>query len=107
MYRQVWIGGQDLAMMLRSVGGWHVGCIEERDHIIAVQHAIENGWLAKRIHFAPAFPEGVEAWELTDSGLEYLGDISGPQMKGGADKMRNWYRSHKKTWLSAHGHIKS
>jgi hypothetical protein len=102
MHRQIWIGSTDLAMMLRSIGGWHLGCYEERANISAVLHALKHGWLQKRIHYAEAWPEGSECWELTDAGLEYLGTITSRETAGGADKMRNWYRSHKKKWLKEH-----
>jgi hypothetical protein len=102
MYQQIWIGSTDLGSMLRDIGGWWVGCSNERENIVAVQHAIDRGWLQKRVHYAPMFPDGSECWELTDVGLEYLGKIAGPQTMGGADKMRNWYRSYKKKWLRTH-----
>lgn len=98
---QIWVGGTDLALMLRNIGGWWVGCFNERDNIVAVQYATKKGWLQKRTHYAPAFPDGVECWELTDAGLAYLGEVAGPRAMGGADKMRNWYRTHNKKWLQA------
>ena len=102
MYRQIWIGSTDLASMLRSIGGWWVGCSNDREHIVAVQQAIDAGWLQKRVHYAPAYPEGSECWELTDSGLKYLGKIAGPECEEGADKMRNWYRDYLRNWLAEH-----
>lgn len=102
VHRQIWIGSTDIASMLRDIGGWAVGCANERDNSAAVQHAINREWIQQRIHYAPAFPEGVPFWELTDAGLEYLGTIARPETKGGADKMRNWYRSYRKKWLAEH-----
>lgn len=92
---QVWAGSTDLVWMLRAIGGWHVGCEIEREHIVGVQHAIDQGWLTKRIHYAPIIPEGAEAWELTDSGLEQLRRWD-ERSAGGADQMRNWYRNSAK-----------
>lgn len=102
MEQQIWIGSTDLAYFLRNVGSWWVGCQNERENIVAVQVAIDKGWIQKRVHFAPAFPDGVECWELTDDGLAYLDRIASRGTAGGADKMRNWYRERRKEWLARH-----
>lgn len=98
---QVWIGSTDIVYMLRCIGGWHVGCIEQCEAQEAVDHVKQQGWVTTRMHYAPAIPLGVEAYELTDAGLDQLRKWDA-RMAGGADKMRNWYRARLKEWLFSH-----
>lgn len=88
--------------MLRDVGGWWVGCDAELENVAAVRHAVDLGWIRKRVHYAPAVPEGVESWELSDLGLHYLGEISGPESKERAERSRDQRRRRQREWLAAH-----
>lgn len=92
---QVWVGSTDIVYMLRQIGGWHVGSQAAMEAGPAVLHALNERWVTTRIHRAPAFPDGVEAYELTDAGLEQLRKWDA-RMAGGADQMRNWYRANAK-----------
>ncbi len=90
-YRQVWAGNTDLNGMLRCIGGWQVGCEHHIKALEAVSHADKQGWLGRRTHYAPAMPEGVEAFQLTDSGLETLKAWGGNAEA--AREMRDWFQS--------------
>ena len=93
--QQIWIGGHDAAGMLLSIGGWHLSCENHHEYIEAVEWADQQGYLARRLHIAPAFPDGVLAFELTDHGIEAIGRYWGEKAKISALKMRQWYRDRK------------
>lgn len=88
---QFWIGSTDLISMLTSIGGWHVNCENHRQAIEAVAYADQHGYLTRRIHYAPMIPEGVEAFELTDKGIEALRNWD-DKAANFAVKQRQWYR---------------
>lgn len=92
---QIWVGSTDIVYMLRVIGGWHVGCYKEIEASEAVSYAKARGWIHERTHYAPAIPDGTQAYELTDAGLEQLRQWD-ERMAGGADQMRNWYRANAK-----------
>lgn len=89
---QCWIGGTDLNGMLCSIGGWHVGCENAQEAREAVKHALEGGLIGYRTHYAPAFPEGVLAFEVRDQGIEQIRRSYGDASAEAAIKMRQWYR---------------
>jgi hypothetical protein len=91
-FRQVWHGYTDLGYMLSEITGWMVKCPNHNEHKSAVILAEENGWVGRRTHYAPAFPEGVEAFEITDAGIAKLNDWG--RSGDAAKKTRQWYRDN-------------
>lgn len=94
MVTQIWIGGYDAAGMLASIGGWQVECYNHKEQREAVEWAERNQYVTRRTHYAPAIPEGSEAFELTDVGLAALGKWYGEKAESEARKMRQWYRDN-------------
>jgi hypothetical protein len=89
---QVWVGGTDLVYLLREVGGWHVGSARHREAAGAVGHALRERLVGYRVHHAPAFPEGVSAFELTDKGIDLVRKHAGEAAAHHAAEGRRWYR---------------
>lgn len=81
-----------IAYVLSSIGGWHVGCLNHQDHQREVEACEKNGWATRRIHYAPAIPEGAAAFEITDKGLDMLRCWYGEQSACRAETTRQWYR---------------
>jgi hypothetical protein len=96
-YRQIWVGGVDFVSVLSSIGSWWVGCEYDQESREAVLKAERMGLVGRRTHYAPATPEGVEAYELTDAGLDYVVAHRGPKDGAYAAAMRQWYRDRAKT----------
>jgi len=89
-YAAAWYGKVSLHQLLIDIGGWHVGCENAIEAAMAVEYVLNSGWVNYRTHYARAYPKGVEAYEITDSGLAML-------EKWGSDvpaivKKREWYR---------------
>jgi hypothetical protein len=93
---QCWIGSTDVNGMLTEIGGWHIGCYNERRSGAAVAYAIDREWVGKRTHY---FPDGKTspAYELTDAGLQRIEDSYGPKAREKADERRQWYRNRAAT----------
>jgi hypothetical protein len=83
--------------MLPSFGTWQCGCENERRFAVYVFTAYAHGCLEKRMHYAQAMPEGVEAWELTDSAIELIRAHLGGKVADRTIKARQWYREHSST----------
>lgn len=79
---------------LRSIGGWHVGCINHKEYLVNVNKAKDLGLVTTRMHYAPVIPEGGEAFELTDAGIEMVGKLCGDDAKADVIKQRQWYRDN-------------
>lgn len=98
---QLWIGSTDVNGLLTQIGGWHVGCCNDVETRPAVEYAIARGWVSTRTHYAPAFPEGVRAYELTDEGLAYIRRVLGEREFKRAGIARKWYRDRLKERVAA------
>lgn len=99
---QFWIGATDFNWLITSVGGWHVGCQNDhREAREAVQYGIDQGLIGTRRHYAEAFPEGSECYELTDKGLAYVAKVLGRKSFEAAHKMREWYRDRERKRIGA------
>jgi hypothetical protein len=88
---QFWIGSTDVNFMLTQIGGWAVGCYNDREARQAVQYAIEHGWVGKRTHYCPD-GDTWPAYELTESGLTRVREVYGEKGFEAANRMRQWYR---------------
>lgn len=97
MVTQFWIGSTDLGFMLSQIGGWHVGCYNHREAAAAVDYAIERKLVTTRTHYAPAIPEGSEAFELTEAGVAECRRLWGDRLADQALETRKWYRDHTAT----------
>lgn len=78
--------------LLTEIGGWHVGCQNERQYAFFVNFALGAGLVDYRWHYAPAIPEGVQAYELTDKGIDAIRHAFGIDAADGAARCRAWYR---------------
>jgi hypothetical protein len=91
MVPQFWIGSTDVNFMLLSVGGWHVGSYVTREAALAIEYAIERGWVQERTHYFPG-GDTSRAYELTDAGLAYVERTWGPTQAVRTERARQWYR---------------
>lgn len=98
---QFWIGTTDFNYLLTEVGGWHIGCQNDRDARDAVQYGIDCGLIGTRRHYAPAWPQGVDAYELTDAGLIYVAQKCGLKAYENSNRVREWYRARVKGGVHA------
>lgn len=82
--------------LLSSIGGWFVESQNHREHYRAVGYLIDQGWVTLRMHYAPVFPDGAVAFEITDEGLARLERSSrgtdGSEAVVAARRVRQWYR---------------
>ena len=97
--RQRWVGAIDVHGMLGEIGSWHVGCKNEEWSGGAVGFAVDQGWVTTRKHYAPAIPDGVDAYELTDQGIEVYRWAYGSHAAARAEASREWYRRSAAAWL--------
>lgn len=93
---QFWIGKTDFNYLLTEVGGWHVGCQNDREDREAVRYGIQHGLIGTRRHYAEAWPDGVDAYELTDAGLDYVAQRCGLKAFDTAKRVREWYRDQER-----------
>lgn len=84
----------DEADVLAAIGGWRVGCEIEAENQDVADTVKSAGFVARRLHFAPATPDGDPAYEITAAGLSRLEAIRGPEARRRAEEMRDWYREH-------------
>ena len=94
----MWYGKFSLHHILLDIGGWHVGCENAVEAAGAVELVIHNGWVTHRKHYARAYPEGVDAYEVTDTGLDKIVEWGGDPKE--PIKMREWYRANSATPLN-------
>lgn len=92
----LWVGKTDFHHLMTEVAGWHVGCEHDREDREAVQYGVTQGLIGLRRHYAPAFPDGVDAYELTDAGLDYLAKNKGLKQFYLASRVREWYRERER-----------
>ena len=83
-----------LGKVLSEVGGWHVGCQNDVESADLVCIARARGYVTERMHYAPAIPEGVAAYELTDAGIEAVRELCGEENAMYAERVRSWYREN-------------
>lgn len=100
---QIWIDGRDASGMLTRIGSWWVDCDYHREHAAAVEWAEEQGYVTRRTHYSPATPKGQEAFELTDLGLDRVGEWWGPAAQHNATRSRQWYRDNTSQPLKIEG----
>lgn len=84
-------------LLLSSFSTWHCGCENEKRLATYVYGAYAGGYLTKRKHYAQAFPEGIDAWELTDKALILIGLHIGFEDEKSVRAVRQWYRDHSST----------
>jgi len=94
-----------LGSVLTNAGGWAVGCYCDRDNREEVRYAVAMKWLGTREHFAPAIPEGMIFYELTDAGIEKIGEIYDAKAVESARKGRQWYRDYRLAYLCERAQI--
>jgi len=91
-YIAYWYNDVSLHRVLADIGGWQVGCENAIEVLQAVTYVFHAGWITHRTHYSAICPEGIEAYEVTDAGMEKIeewgGDVSA------AIKKREWYRAN-------------
>lgn len=87
------IPGQYLAKLLIDVGRWHLYSVETLEHREALEVLGDADLIQMRKHYAKAFPDGVDAYELTEKGLEKLEELAGQQFADEACNNREHYRT--------------
>jgi len=85
-----------MGYVLSQVGSWHVSSLRALDYKTQVNYALAKGWVQIRTHYAPAFKTGVNAFELTDEGLEALKRME-PSSYHQAAASRQWYQDNTST----------
>jgi hypothetical protein len=89
-----WVGSDELGFVLSVVGNWEVGCSNHQQAADAVAYAEDRGYISRRFHSDAARPSGVQAFELTNAGLDELRRLRGDAYAEKALAMREWYRTH-------------
>lgn len=85
----------EMVYLLRSIGGWRVGCENHLEKAALVQLAINVGYVGTRLHYAPQHPdEGDLAFEVTDSGIEKVREMAVEYVAEEISNMRKWYRDN-------------
>jgi hypothetical protein len=92
MIKQIWIGGIDAAGVLSEIGNWHIGSNNHHWSKLAVDYLLKEGLVSYRTHYAPAIPQGSQAFEVTDRGLDKL-RAWGWDAEAAA-RSRQWYRDN-------------
>lgn len=82
----------DFGRLLADVGGWQVGCDNERRYSGFLDHAMANGYVTHRRHWAPDQGKLIPAYELTDDGIEQVRKLCGERTAKHAEKNRTFYR---------------
>jgi DNA-binding PadR family transcriptional regulator len=88
----------EVGLVLRSVGGWWVGSVAAIEAKPVVDYVTRRGYVTTRVHYSPATPEGVPAYELTDAGLDALARLRGECEAEEAREARAWYREQVIQW---------
>lgn len=88
---QHWVGSTDINFMLTEIGGWAVGCYNDRYARQAVQYALDQKWVGYRTHYTPD-GDTWPAYELTDEGLDRVRAIFGQAPYNEQVRKRQWYR---------------
>src|SRR5215203_1128725 len=70
--KQIWIDGHDAAGILTQIGDWQVGSPYHQAAKKAVDYLLRGGLVSYRTCVAPAIPEGILGFEVTDKGLVRL-----------------------------------
>lgn len=81
-----------LGSMLVEITGWQLGCQNAARAARAIIDAIDSGLVGFRMHYALAFPAGVEFYEITDKGIEYVRAHNGDAAAAWASETRDFYR---------------
>lgn len=84
----------DLVKLLTQVTRVHVDNPDSWPHHPAIYHCADKGWITIRQHFAEKFPQGVNAYEITDTGLEVLEEYGGTDAALEALDDRTFYRTN-------------
>ncbi|TXH57554.1 MAG: hypothetical protein E6Q97_04250 [Desulfurellales bacterium] len=84
----------DLGGMLVEITGWQLGCDNAAKRARDIIAAINDGLVGFRTHFAKAFPDGVEFYEITDKGLAYVRERCGDEAAEWASDNREFYRKN-------------
>lgn len=82
----------DLGGMLVEITGWQLGCPNAARMSREIIGAINSGLVGFRIHYAKAFPSGVEFYEISDKGLQYVREHCGDEAALWAADSRDFYR---------------
>lgn len=84
---------QYLAKLLIDVGRWHLYSVETLEHREALEVLGDAYLIQMRKHYAKRFPDGVDAYELTEAGVEKLEELAGPKFADEAVENREHYRN--------------
>ena len=79
-------------MLLADMGGWQVGCDNERRYTGALDHAMAKGYVTHGQHWAPDLGKLIPAYELTDEGIEQVRKLCGKKTAAHTEKNRTFYR---------------
>jgi len=92
--KQVIIGNRtDLGGLLAQIGTWPPGAEQVAEHFTAVQYALDEGLIVVRKHYDAAHPDGANAFEVTDAGLDKLKELHGDEMAQEASRIREFHRN--------------
>jgi hypothetical protein len=89
-----------MAKLLIDVGRWHLYSVETLEHREALEVLGDAYLIQMRKHYAKRYPDGVDAYELTEAGLEKLEELAGMKFADEACENREHYRTccTKDTW---------
>lgn len=87
------VPGNYLAKLLIDVGRWHLYSAETLEHREALEVLGDAGLMRMRKHYAKAFPDGIDAYELTDAGLDKLEELTNQKFADEALENRIHYQT--------------
>lgn len=95
---------QLLARVLFNCPFWHTDptMIRHPGHEEAIQVLGEKGMITVRRHYADEYPNGINAFEITENGLDLLEDLVGLELTDEALQQRTWYRENSsyEAWMA-------
>lgn len=81
-----------LRYLLEHVGTWHLYSQETMQHGQGIAMLGDKELIQFRTHFADMYPNGIQAYELSEKGLDTLEALAGQEAADEAVEQREFYR---------------
>lgn len=89
-------GDQLIARVLFNCPRWHTDptMIAYPGHKTAIQVLGERELITIRRHYADRYPAGIQAFEITDKGLDVVAEMLGEELAQETLRQRTWYQQN-------------